>query len=401
MNKRLEILSLVIIALFFALTTSGCGAKARKAGGYMDTPDTHYKQGMKYWLQDEVNRAEEEFNLAKSLDKKYAPALAGLALTTAKKALRAPDKKSESQRFDEALKLADQAQNLGSKIPEGYIAKALVLTMKHEGKDPPDKWLGQVEKQYSIALKLDPANAAIYYYRGSCYKKAFEFTKAGADFKKVLELKKEFTAEADEQWATIQKIERAAPGTDVGKRIALVEKISRADIAALFVSELGIDKLADKRRKVPENTGFQAPEDPRAMQVDSLKKMPAMTDIDKHWAKNFILDIVDRDIRGLEPYPDHTFKPDELVNQGEYAMMVEDILIMILGDQSLATKNIGDAQSRFPDVNTSHPAYNAICNAVDKGIMDAAMNGTFGPEKSVSGPDALLVIRKIKELNKL
>jgi hypothetical protein len=81
-------------------------------------------------------------------------------------------------------------------------------------------------------------------------------------------------------------------------------------------------------------------------------------------------------------------------------MMVEDILIAILGDQSLSTKHIG-SQSRFPDVNSSHPAYNAICNAVDKGIMEADIKGTFGPDQSVSGPDALLVIRKIKELTKI
>jgi hypothetical protein len=401
MRKYARSIPFFCVAVSIALALSGCGVKARKAGGYMDTPETHYKQGMKYWMAEDFDKAQEEFNLAKSLDKKYAPAFAGLALTTAKKAQQAADKKSESQGFIEALKLAEQAQNLGDKIPDGYIAKALVLTMMHEGKDPADKWLGQVEKQYAIALKKDPGNAAAYYYRGSCYKKAFEFAKASADFKKVLELKKDFTAEADEQWALVQKIERAAPGTDVGKRIALVDKISRADIAALFVSELAIDKLMEKRRKLSPNTGFQVPADPREMQVDTLKSMAKVTDIDNHWAKNFILDIVNLSIRGLEPYPDHTFKPGDLINRGEYALMVEDILIAILGDETLATKNIGDAQSRFPDVNPSFPAYNAICNAVDKNIMDAEMNGAFGPEKSVSGPDALLVIRKIKELNKL
>jgi tetratricopeptide (TPR) repeat protein len=245
MYKRAHSIPFFCVAVSIAIALSGCGVKARKAGGYMDTPEAHYKQGMKYWIQDNGKQAEEEFNLAKSLDKKYAPAFAGLALTTAKKAQQAADKKSETQGFNEALKLADQAQNLCDKIPEGYIAKALVLTMMHEGKTPPEKWLGQVEKQYAIALKKDPGNAAVYYYRGSCYKKAFEFSKASADFKQVLELKKDFTAEADEQWALIQKIERAAPGTEVGKRIALVDKISRADIAALFVSELGIDKLME------------------------------------------------------------------------------------------------------------------------------------------------------------
>ncbi len=159
--------------------------------------------------------------------------------------------------------------------------------------------------------------------------------------------------------------------------------------AALFVSELGIDKLVQKRRKLPENNSFEAPADPRSLKADTLKSMPAVIDIDKHWARNFILDIVNLEILGLEPYPDHTFRPDDPVNRGEYAMMVEDVLIAILGDQSLASKNIGDGKSRFPDVNPSHPAYNAICNAVDKNIMDAEMNGAFGPEKSVSGADAL------------
>jgi hypothetical protein len=32
--------------------------------------------------------------------------------------------------------------------------------------------------------------------------------------------------------------------------------------------------------------------------------------------------------------------------------------------------------------------------------MSAEMNGEFGPDKGVSGPEALLVIRKLKELQK-
>jgi tetratricopeptide (TPR) repeat protein len=401
MNKRAFSLPLICLVIGITVALCGCGVKARKAGGSMDTPETHYKQGMKYWMTEKWGKAEEEFNLAKSLDKKFAPAYAGLALTTAKKAQYAADKKTENQGFDEALKLAEQAQELGGKIPDGFIAKALVLTMKHEGKDEAKKWLPDVEKQYEKALKNGPNNPFVYFMRGSSYKRAFEFAKAAADFKQVLEIKGDFTAEADEQWALIQKIERAAPGTDVGKRIALVDRISRADIAALFVSELEVDKLMEKRRALVPNTEFKAPDDPREMQVDTMKSMPKVTDIDNHWAKNFILDIVDLSIRGLEPYPDHTFKPDDLINRGEYAMMVEDVLIAILGDETLATKNIGATESRFPDVNPSYPAYNAICNAVDKGIMDAEMNGAFGPEKSVSGADALLVIRKIKELNKV
>ena len=170
----------------------------------------------------------------------------------------------------------------------------------------------------------------------------------------------------------------------------------------MFVSELKIDKLVKKKRPVKENTEFKAPDDPREMQVEeTVKTVADVTDLEGHWAKNFIMDIVELSIRGLEPYPDHTFHPDDLVNRGEYAMMVEDVIIAILGDESLATKYVGAVQNRFPDVNNSHPYYNAICNAVDKNVMDASMKGMFGPEKSVSGPDALLVIRNLKNLNKI
>lgn len=391
---------LTVLALALALVT-GC-AKTRKPGGYMDTPEAHYKQGMKYWDLDQFEKAEEEFKLAQSLDPKFAPAVAGLALTTAKAAQNATSTDEEEDGFKEALKLADKAKDLNDKIPEVFIAKALVLTMKYEGKEPPEEWIDKVEKEYSKAIWLDKNNAEAYYRRGYCFKKAFQFSKAADDFKKVLELNKDFTQEANEQWELVQKIERAAPGTDVGKKIALVEKISRADIAALFVSELQIDKLVQKKRPVQENTEFKAPDDPREMQVEETVKMVAeVTDLEGHWAKNFIMDIVELSIRGLEPYPDHTFHPDDLVNRGEYAMMVEDVIIAILGDESIATKYVGAIQSRFPDVNPSHPYYNAICNAVDKNVMDSSMKGMFGPEKSVSGPDALLVIRNLKNLNKI
>ncbi len=389
-----------ILALAIALI-AGC-AKTRKPGGHMDTPEAHYKQGMKYWDLDQFEKAEEEFKLAQSLDPKFAPAVAGLALTTAKAAQNATTTDEEEDGFKEALKLANKAKDLNDKIPTVFIAKAMVLTMKYEGKEPPEEWIDKVEKEYSKAIWLDKTNSEAYYRRGYCFKKAYQFSKAADDFKKVLEIGKGFTQAANEQWELVQKIERAAPGTDVGKKIALVEKISRADIAALFVSELQIDKLVQKKRPVKENTEFKAPDDPREMTVDeTVRTVAEVTDLEGHWAKNFIMDIVDLSIRGLEPYPDHTFHPDDLVNRGEYAMMVEDVIIAILGDESIATKYVGAVQSRFPDVNPSHPYYNAICNSVDKNVMDASMKGMFGPEKSVTGPDALLVIRNLINLNKI
>ncbi len=378
------------------LLAIGCAKQTRKAGGHMDTPEVHYTQGMKYWQNDELAKAKEEFKLAKSLDPKFAPAYAGLALVTAREANNAQDNETMKEQFKEAHKLADKAHGLNGKIVEPYMAKAIVITLENQGREDPDKWLNKVEKQYEKALNIEPENPEVYFRRGMCYKKAYRFSEAKQDFSKVLDIDKEWTEEADKQFKIVNEIERAAPGTEVGKRIALVEKITRADIAALFISELKLDKLVKKKRPKNYEVGFKAPDDPREMETEKTEKMKEITDIEQHWARNFINDIVSLDIRGLEPYPDHTFHPDEKINRGEFAMMVEDALIAVTGDEDIATANIGESESRFPDLNPSHPAYNAICTAVDRGIMDARVNGEFGQDESISGARALLVIRKLR-----
>jgi Tfp pilus assembly protein PilF len=368
---------------------AGCASTARNAGGEMDTPQAHYKEGMKYSSQGKIDKAAEEFDLSISLDSKYAPALARRAVITAVKG----DLKG-------AEKLVDKAKSADDKCIDVYIVKAMLFILGSAQGKAVKEWLPDAENQFKKALKIDPQNAEVFYRRGSIYKFVYLFDKAAADFKTVLELNKEWTKEADGQWQVMQKIERAAPGTDVGKKIAIVDNISRADICALFVSELEVDKLLQKKMAKEYNTDFKAPDNPREMKTAAPANAVAVTDIKGYWAENFIQDVLALQLRGLDAYPDHTFKPDQLVTRSEYAFMLEDILMAILGDKSLATKYVGSSPSRFPDVNPSSPYYNAICNMVDKGIMKADMSGEFGIERPVSGADALLVIRLLKELKK-
>ncbi len=363
----------------------------------MDNAPAHTQLGMKFWDDGRYQNAEEEFARALMLDQKYAPAYSGLALVTARKAQDVKDPVSAEKEFREAYKLADKAQELDNRLPFVHVAKAIVISMKYEGK-PVNEWMNDVEDQYEKAIKLDPDNSEVYYRRGIFYKKAFEFPKASSDFRKVLDINKDYTIQANRQLEIVQKIERAAPRTNIGKKVALVDTISRADIAALFISELKLGKFVTKKRPATYDTDFTAPDDTHTMIIDSMVNTPAMTDISTHWARNFINDIAPFAIRGLEPYPDHTFHPDDLVNRGEYALMLEDALIALTGDTSPATSDI-DTETRFPDVNPSHPAYNAICTLVDRGVMKTELTGAFGIEKTVSGPDAVLMLSKLKKLH--
>jgi len=103
----------------------------------------------------------------------------------------------------------------------------------------------------------------------------------------------------------------------------------------------------------------------------------------------------------MELFPDQTFRPDEKITRADYAMLLQNILILATGDENLATKYIGSA-SRFPDVNASHYAYNAVCLMVDRGIMQAdKLSGAFHLNDPVSGADALLIIRDLQNALKM
>ena len=83
-------------------------------------------------------------------------------------------------------------------------------------------------------------------------------------------------------------------------------------------------------------------------------------------------------------------------------MMLEDILIKVSGDNSLATKFFGGT-SPFPDLRSDLPYFNAVMVVTSRGIMEAKdlTSGEFGAMGTVPGVDALLIIRKFKEQLKI
>jgi hypothetical protein len=121
------------------------------------------------------------------------------------------------------------------------------------------------------------------------------------------------------------------------------------------------------------------------------------TDIDDHVLKADIQAVIEIGIKGLQPFPDHTYRPDQMVNRAEFAMMVEDILIKITGSDGLATQFIG-SKSPFPDLRSDLPYFNAVMTCTTRGIMTAKdiRTGEFDSMGLISGADALLSIRALK-----
>ncbi len=377
-HKSFVLLIIIAIGAF----VFSCAPEPRKPLSQLDTPEHHTYTGLKLLNQGKYQHAEREFELAIQLDPKYSKAYVGLGLAKAYK-----------RDFENAFDLMKNGWGYAKTKEEKvfvHIGKIRLYTMSKEHKD----WLERAKEQFKYAIALDPKSSASYYFMGLAYKGGLEFDLAGKMFSKVLDLNDSYVGEADNQWKLIQKIQRATPGTITGKKIAIVESITRADVAALFMEELKIDVLYDRRSQKTFDTSFKYLGKIKAKK----EKEAAATDIAEHPLKVDIEGILEIGVRGLEDYPDGAFHPNDLVTRANYAMMIEDILIKVTGEKDLATKFIGST-SPFPDLRSDLPYFNAVMVVTSRGIMQAKdfTTGEFAPLGSVSGVDALLVIRKIKE----
>jgi hypothetical protein len=254
------------------------------------------------------------------------------------------------------------------------------------------------------------------------YKDALEFNQAGQMFAKVIQLKTDHMADADAQLKFLQNVQLAMPATEAGKKIALAERITRADAAALFIEELKIKdlykrpepKVSDASLKETEKVSAEVKDAEKvSKEVKEEEKTPTETsppapvkllakDIADHPLKTDIEGILETGVRGLENDPKGNFNPGEVLSRGEYAMMLEDILIKLTGEKDFAARYVS-SKSLFPDVPADMPYFNAIIAVTSRGIMEAknTKTGEFAPLKPVTGVDALLIIRKLKKELKL
>ncbi|HUV49580.1 MAG TPA: hypothetical protein VMW78_00955 [Anaerolineae bacterium] len=375
----------IMLAVISLLFLYACGPRAMAPKAELDTPEHHVVNGNKLMKAGKIDAAFREFNRAKELNPKFSPAYVGLGLVEGLKA----DFNNSLKTMKEARKYA-RGDEQKIEVNVGFMR---VYIMGETNID--ENWLELVEEEFDKAVLISKDVSEPYFYMGLAYKISYKFRKAVDQFSKVLELDNGYIAEADKEYALVQKIERAMPGSKIGKKIALVEKITRADVAALFIEELNVDEIFKKRVPKEFDSAFKSPEQQLETET-SVKILPA-TDIDDHVLKADIDAVIEIGIKGLQPFPDHTYKPYQTITRAEFAMMIEDILIKLTGVDDLATRFIGGV-SPFPDLRNDLPYFNAVMICTTRGIMVAKdlATGEFDAIGPVSGADALLSIRLLK-----
>lgn len=347
----------------------GCASQGALKQAEMDTPEHHCRVASDLQEKGDLDGALLEFERARGLDPSYSPAYVGVGLVL-----------GEKGNFEDAFRNMDLADRYARTDAHriAYHTGMIRLYTKYDK----DNWLERAESHFSRAIDIDGNHPSPRYFMALAYKKGGEYDRASMQFRKVLELKKAYVEQADQGWEEVQRIVRAMPGSKVGKEIAVLGRITRADVAALFVEEMNLQKIfADRNLSVKNTTEDDAD--------------PEVSDYRNHVLKADIEIVNTLGVKGLELVGDR-FDPDAEITRSDFALMIEDILVKVTGEKGIQTKYI-DAASPFRDIDDGYYAKNAIMTCTTRGIMKADLYGYFRGEAPVSGAEALLVIRRLNE----
>ncbi len=392
----------LFLFLLLLFSISGCAGPQIRCTSPEDNPEHHYLRGMEALEANKTEVAQEKFERAVYCNEKFSRGFSGLAIVNAIKTRNQADdaaRQGEAKLAGERLKKAYKYADTPEEEFDYNLARMRVGTMvKEKG------WLTDVENAYADAmdLKVDEQKLTYYqgkeaagYYMGIRFLEAFEFQKARDRFADVLNAKRDgkWHEKADRAWKRTERIVRAMAGVtvgEVGRKIAIKDTVSRGDLAALLVDELKIERLFAGRvpvayRELDRHADFT----------------PA--DIMNHQFRDEVLASMKWKVRGLEPKYDETtnaylFRPLDSVTRGEMALIMEDVLIKITGDEKLATAFYENGKSPFPDVRATSPFYNAVMNMTSRGIMEAGdISGEFRLTDPIEGAEALLAVRVLKQ----
>ena len=391
---------LLVFFLSFVWLVSGCATKKLAPISDEDNPAHHYLMGMELIDKGDVNEADSRFQRALKLEPDYPPALAGRALAAAYRTKAQSDGEHKSVELKRALELLDDAKDEAEGDSQEFIAEVTGIRVYTHAR--PKKWIGDAEDCYEDSMDLDEVKVAeLPYYRskeaapyfmGKAYFADYQFRKSEDMLSKVMSAPPgRWHEPAEILYRRVHRIVRASSGytlTNVAKRIAVKDQVSRADVAALLVDEIHLDRFLAGRIAAPQK------KDPAAF-------IPA--DVRDNLFKPEILIVVKWGLRGLEPMYDGTsraylFYPNKPISRKQLAFVLEDILIKITGDESLASKYYGQTNSPYPDVLPTSSYYNAVTNSVTRGLMAPDLSGAFRPDENTDGAELLQSVLRLRNV---
>ena len=362
--------SLLVVVFLLGSLLSACGPRS---GGYpyseLDTPEQRVYNGFAFLKKERLTDAQREFEQALVLDPKCSPAFRGIGLVYGMR-----------DNFPRAFDAMEQARAVAKDNLDQALADVGMMSLfRMERKDG---WLGRVKESFARAVSLDRQLPEAYLELGVAYKYAYRFQEAEDALNKVLEINTRLLHEAEEEITLIKKIERAAPRSNVGKALVLKRWITRGEAATLMVRETRL--VEGLSRKTKSEVGEK---------VQALAVPPDVVD---HPMKEEILAVLRLNIRGLGTLYDGSFGADQSMTRAAFAMVMADVLTRKTEKFELYQRYEG-MDSPFHDVRGNSPYFTSIMICSDWAGIMGGWGGYFHPMETISGVDALLVLREAEK----
>ncbi|MFQ6083614.1 MAG: S-layer homology domain-containing protein [Candidatus Aminicenantia bacterium] len=226
-------------------------------------------------------------------------------------------------------------------------------------------------RHYKIAISLQPENLAI--------------KKELAD---LLYLSKKYK-EADEIYQELLKIEPDDP--QIKKRLDLIQK------------ELVFIELPRQFNDIPSKKTINKADLASLIAIKFKDiwgrlrvKPPIVVDISTSWAAQYILEVTA--LRLLDVYPNHTFRPEEIITRGEMAQVLSRLIDFLTSKDYRLVKQFSPEDIHLSDVSPEHFYYQPIVKVVSYQLMDLLPGYQFKPFQELSGQEAVTIIDTLARL---
>ena len=224
---------------------------------------------------------------------------------------------------------------------------------------------------FRTAVDLDPADAGSLTGIGELLEAAGDFDGAAKAYTDALAVERTAALQAKLD-AVLAKAARARLPAPY-REIDTAPQVTRGELAALIGVRLAPLLQPDRR-------------------IDA----EPITDVRGDWAASWILIVARAGI--MEPFANHAFEPRTVVRRIDLAQAVERLLTRIAPLKQAAAKVWESTQWPFPDLATSHLAYQAASNSIAAGVLTTAPDGGFEPSRIVTGREAVEAIQSLEVL---
>jgi len=239
--------------------------------------------------------------------------------------------------------------------------------------------LKKIENAYYYALPAYRKQSDLYYYMGLICKKVYQYNQAKTYFSKVISYGGPFKESAYEMICQIKDLEQC-DSCSYQQKFPLIPQVTRADMCYILHHDLDIHALFQK------NTNYKFR--PKPQIAMDIANNPLKREIEAVLLINLL---------GLSIFPNNNFEPEMPLTRADFAQIVFEIINRI-NPQAVSSFYPEKKRGGIADVHSSQHFFRAIHYCTSQLIMFPFETGEFDPYGSVSGADALMSIRTLKQL---